>query len=114
MCPRSGPSFTGRCLLLGQFSLLPNRPEKSLQIRTVRSPGSFRWVATRLRTRVRVYQVLDYEKVKFESTSYAFSISVPAEELWVPEGEAVFPMRQAFEQALEGFTGPKCPDLKGF
>ena len=57
--------------------------------------------------------MLDYEKVKSENASNALSISVPAEELWVPEGEAVFPMRQAFEQALEGFTGPKCPDLKG-
>ena len=33
-------------------SLLPNRPEESLQIRAVRSLSSFRWVATRLRTRV--------------------------------------------------------------
>ena len=57
--------------------------------------------------------MLDYEKVKSETASYALSISVPAEELWAPEGEAVFPMRQAVEQALEGFTGPKCPDLKG-
>ena len=50
--------------------------------------------------------MLDYEKVKPENASYALSISVPAEELWVPQGEA-------FEEALEGFTGPKCPHLKG-
>ena len=60
-----------------------------------------------------VYQVLDYQKVRAESASYALAISVPTEELWVSEGEPVFPMRQAFGQAVEGFADPKCPELKG-
>ena len=111
-----GSEFTGRCLLLGQLVYYRTDPKNRSKFEP--SAASALFAGWRLDSGPEswkgVYQVLDYEKVKSENASNALSISVPAEELWVPEGEAVFPMRQAFEQALEGFTGPKCPDLKGF
>ena len=111
-----GSEFSGRQLLLGQLVFYRTDPKSRAKYepsaapalfagwRLDSGPGSFKGV----------YQVLDYQKViKTESASYALAISVPTEELWVPEGEPVFPMRQAFEQALEGFSDPKCPELKG-
>ena len=57
--------------------------------------------------------MLDYKKVKAGSIGADLAISVPFEELFVPEGEEVFPMRAAFERAIEGFAEPKFPDIKG-
>ena len=60
-----------------------------------------------------MYLVVDYRRVKAGTAGAELSISVPFEELFVPEGEAVFPIRSTFDRALEGFTEAKLPEIVG-
>ena len=111
----TGTEFPGRKLLLGQLVYYRTdaklrdkfEPSASLALfcgyRLDSGPESFKGV----------YLLLDYKKVKAGSLGADLATSVPFEELFVPEGEEVFPMRAAFERAIEGFAEPKFPDTKG-
>ena len=111
----TGEEFPGRHLLLGQLVYYRTDPKSREKFEPSASPALF--CGYRLDSGPEsfrgVYLVLDYRKVKAGTAGYDLAISVPFEELFVPEGEEVFPMRAAFERALEGFTEPKFPDIKG-
>ena len=111
----TGTEFPGRKLLLGQLVYYRTDPKLRDKFEPSASPALF--CGYRLDSGPEsfkgVYLVLDYKKVKAGSIGADLAISVPFEELFVPEGEEVFPMRAAFERAIEGFAEPKFPDIKG-
>ena len=111
----TGNEFPGRILLLGQLVYYRTDPKHREKFEPSAAPALF--CGYRLDSGSEsfkgVYLVLDYRKVKDGVAGFDLAISVPFEELFVPEGEEVFPMRSAFERALEGFAEPKFPDIKG-
>ena len=111
----TGNEFPGRILLLGQLVYYRTDPKHREKFEPSAAPALF--CGYRLDSGPEsfkgVYLVLDYRKVKDGVAGFDLAISVPFEELFVPENEEVFPMRSAFERALEGFAEPKFPDIKG-
>ena len=111
----TGEEFPGRLLLLGQLVYYRTDPKHREKFEPSAAPALF--CGYRFDSGPEsfkgVYLVLDYRKVKAGTAGADLAISVPFEELYVPEGEEIFPMRAAFERALEGFTEPKFPDIKG-
>ncbi|OLQ15663.1 hypothetical protein AK812_SmicGene134 [Symbiodinium microadriaticum] len=113
--PGEGGEFPGRMLLLGQLVYYRTDPKHREKFEPSAAPALF--CGYRFDSGPEsfkgVYLVLDYRKVKAGTAGSDLAVSVPFEELYVPEGEEIFPMRAAFERALEGFTEPKFPDIKG-
>ncbi|OLP99090.1 hypothetical protein AK812_SmicGene18365 [Symbiodinium microadriaticum] len=111
----TGGEFPGRMLLLGQLVYYRTDPKHREKFEPSAAPALF--CGYRFDSGPEsfkgVYLVLDYRKVKAGTAGSDLAVSVPFEELYVPEGEEIFPMRAAFERALEGFTEPKFPDIKG-
>ena len=111
----TGEEFPGRRLLLGQLVYYRTDPKHREKFEPSAAPALF--CGYRLDSGPEsfkgVYLVLDYKKVKADTVGADLAVSVPFEELFVPEGEEVFPMRSAFERAIEGFTEPKFPDIAG-
>ena len=110
-----GSEFPGRRLLLGQLVFYRTDPSHRGKFDPSAAPGLFAgWrLDSGPESYKGVYLVLDYKRVKDDSVGASLPISVPLEELHVPEGEPVLPMRAAFEKALEGFAEPKFEDIAG-
>ena len=111
----TGEDFPGRTLLLGQLVYYRTDPKHRDKFELSAAPALF--CGYRLDSGPEsfkgVHLVLDYFKVQANTAGVDLAISVPFEELYVSEGEKVFPMLSAFERALEGFAEPKFLDIKG-
>ena len=58
-----------------------------------------------------VYYVIDYKRVKNRESGFPNPIAVPAEELFVEEGNPILPLKSAAEEALNSFGEAKLQDI---
>ena len=113
----TGAEFLGRRPLLGQLVFYRVDPRQKEKFDPTAAPGLFCGYRHRLDAGPEsfkgVYLVLSYKKVKDGSPGFDMAVPVPFEELFVLDGEPVWPMQIAFNLVLENFTEPKFPDIKG-
>ena len=59
-----------------------------------------------------VCYVLDYEAVKQQSSGYHIALAVPLEEIFVPDGSPILPLKSAADRALTLFSEPSPEDIQ--
>ena len=55
--------------------------------------------------------VLDYDAIKQQTPGYQIALAVPLEEVYVPDGPPVIPLKAAADRALSLFTEPSPEDI---
>ena len=61
-----------------------------------------------------MYYILDHDAVKSQKSGYNQPIAIPCEEVRVPDGPPVLPLKAAADEALALFREPKPEDLAVF
>ena len=59
-----------------------------------------------------VCYVLDYDAIKQQIPGYQIALTVPFEEIYVPEGSPVLPLKAAADRALTLFSEPSPEDIQ--
>ena len=59
-----------------------------------------------------VCYVLDYDAVKQQSSGYHIALAVPLEEIYVPDGSPILPLKSAADRALTLFSEPTPEDIQ--
>jgi hypothetical protein len=59
-----------------------------------------------------VCYVLDYDAIKQQTPGYQIALAVPLEEVYVPDGPPVIPLKAAADRALSLFTEPSPEDIQ--
>ena len=99
----AGHDFDGRKLRLGQLVHYRVDPSQHGKFDASSRPGLFAGYRydSGPKSYDNVFFVLDCQRLKDKSPGYELPIAVPAEELWVDDGQdPVLPLRAASEQAL--------------
>jgi len=105
----TGENFPGPMLALGQ--LVHYRKLSSDKFTANAVPGIFAgWRFESGLVYKRVVLVLDYQALQQKSGGYFNTISVPEPELYIPDGEPIFPLRAAAEEALNKFADGSIED----
>ena len=105
----TGEKFPGPMLALGQ--LVHYRKLSSDKFTANAVPGIFAgWRFESGLTYRKVVLVLDYQSLQQKSGGYFNTISVPEPELYIPEGEPIFPLRAAAEEAMNKFADASLED----
>ena len=99
----TGSTFPGPMLALGQ--LVHYRKVTPDKMSANAAPGIFAgWRFEHGLVYKKVTLVLDYNALQQKSGGYYNSISVPEQELYIPEGEPIFPLKAAADKALKEFN----------
>ena len=111
----TGAEFLGRRLLLGQLVFYRVDPRQKEKFDRQRRLGCSVGIMARRWTRIlqRCLSCVKLQEGEGRIAWFRHGVPVPFEELFVPDGEPVLPMQTAFNLALENFTEPKFPDIKG-
>lgn len=109
----TGKKFEGRELLLGQLIHVRKDRGSRHKFETAASPALFAgWrFDSGPKSHKGVYYALDYKSVKDGTPGYAFALAIPCEEVFVPEGLPILPLKVAADQALASFSDPKPEDV---
>ena len=59
-----------------------------------------------------VCYVLDYDAINQQSCGYQIALAVPLEEIYVPDGPAILPLKSAADRALTLFSEPSPEDIQ--
>ena len=105
----TGSEFSGRELLLGQLVYVRKDPLERHKFEAAASPALFagwRFDSGPLSFK-NVYYVLDYESVRTQKAGYSITTAVPCEEVYVPDGPPVLPLKAAADDALAIFKNPE-------
>ena len=111
----TGSGFSGRELLLGQLVYVRKDPLERHKFEAAASPALFagwRFDSGPLSFK-NVYYVLDYESVRTQKAGYSITTAVPCEEVYVPDGPPILPLKAAADDALAIFKNPEPEKLAG-
>ena len=102
----TGKPWTGRDILLGQLVYVRDLNQQKFQANA--KPAIF--AGYRLDTGPHfkgVHLVLDYKSLQDKTPGYNVPLSVPFEEVFIPEGDPIMPLFTASQAALAEFGGLK-------
>ena len=109
----SGKKFDGKELVLGQLIYVRKDPLNRHKFDANAVPALFAgWrFDSGPKSHKNVYYALDYAAIKSRSPGYSVVLSVPCEEVYVPPGDAILPLRAAAEAALADFSDPSLAEF---
>ena len=112
----TGQELEGRHLLLGQLVYVRKDPLERHKFEAAASPALFAgWrLDSGSKSHKNVYYILDHDAVKSQKSGYNQPIAIPCEEVRVPDGPPVLPLKAAADEALALFREPKPEDLAVF
>ena len=110
----TGKPFEGQELILGQ--LVYARKDRASRHKFEASAAPALFAGWRFDSGPKSYKgvcyVLDYDAIKQQTPGYQIALAVPLEEVYVPDGPPVIPLKAAADRALSLFTEPSPEDIQ--
>ena len=110
----TGSAFLGQQLILGQLVYARKDRLDRHKLEASATPALFAGWRFDLgpKSFKGVCYVLDYDAVKQQSSGYQIALAVPLEEIYVPDGPPILPLKSAADRALTLFSEPSPEDIQ--
>ena len=110
----TGKDFEGQQLILGQLVYARKDRISRHKFEAAASPALF--AGWRFDSGPKSYKgvcyVLDYESIKQQTPGYQIALAIPLEEVYVPDGPPILPLKAAADRALTLFSEPLPEDIQ--